>query len=138
MTIPIISALIAAVLAIMQVVFMLSAGGHRTKTGIGVGTDGDLQLERKVRRHGNLAENAALFIVLLMLAEMTIVPSKVVLILGIIFIIGRIFHAIAFTSLAGSHGEDGSKLFKVARWIGALGTAIGLLGAAGYILAGIF
>jgi len=137
MTAPLISALVGSVLAIMQVIFMLSAGSHRAKTGIGVGTDGDLQLERKVRRHGNLAENAALFVVVLALAEMTVVPNNIVLILGVIFIIGRVFHAIAFASLAGSHGKEGSKLFKVTRWLGILGTAIGLLGVAGYLLFGI-
>jgi uncharacterized membrane protein YecN with MAPEG domain len=137
MTIPIISALVGAVLGIMQVMFMVSAGFHRGKTGINVGTGDDLDLERKVRRHGNLAENAALFIVLLALAEMTVVSDTVVRVLGIIFIVGRIFHAIAFTSLAGSHGQEGSKLFQAARAIGALGTMVGLLGVAGYLLFGM-
>lgn len=137
MTPPIVAALVGAILVLMQVGFMLSAGLHRGKSGIGVGTGGDLQLERKVRRHGNLAENAALFVVVLALAEMTVVPDNVIKIVGAAFILGRIAHGIAFSSLAGSHGEDGSKLFPVLRGVGALGTVVPMIVIAAYLLAGI-
>jgi len=49
----------------------------------------DRDLERKVRRHGNLAENAAIFVVVLALAEMIGTGSAMLWALGLIFLVGR-------------------------------------------------
>ena len=95
MTIPIIAAVAGAVLIILQALLMILVGIHRIRNRINLGTGDDPALERKIRRHGNLAENAALFIVVLALAEMTVVPNDIVAIIALIFIAGRILHAMA-------------------------------------------
>jgi len=137
MTIPIIAALAGAILIILQAMLMMLVGIHRVRAGINLGVGDDPVLERKIRRHGNLAENAALFIVVLALAEMTVVPNEVVKVIAIIFIVARIFHAIALSTLAGSQGSEGGAVFKALRALGAFGTLGSFLVLGGYLLFGI-
>ena len=134
MTPPIIAAVTGAVLIILQAILMATVGAHRAKSGINLGTGEDPALERKIRRHGNLAENAALFVVVLALAEMTVVPDNVVRIFAIVFIVARIFHAIGISNQAGAQGGEGGKFFVAARVIGATGTLLPFLALGGYLL----
>ncbi|AMO70670.1 MAPEG family protein [Sphingorhabdus sp. M41] len=138
MTIPIIAAAAGAVLIILQAILMILVGMHRIRHRVNLGTGDDLALERKIRRHGNLAENAALFIVMLALAEMTVVPNDVVRIIAIVFIVGRILHAIALSTVSGSHGAETGKIFQAFRAIGALATFGSFIALGSYLLAGIF
>lgn len=138
MTIPIIAAVAGAMLIILQAVLMILVGMHRVRNRVSLGTGDDPALERKVRRHGNLAENAALFIVMLALAEMTVVPNNVIRIIAIIFVLGRILHAIALSTAAGSHGSAPGKLFPIFRAIGAFSTFGSFMALGLYILAGVF
>ena len=138
MTIPIITAVVGALLVILQAVLMILVGIHRIRNRVALGAGDDPALERKIRRHGNLAENAALFLVVLALAEMTVVPNPVIRIIAIIFVIGRILHAIALSTVAGSHGGAAGKLFPALRAIGAFSTFGCFIALGFYILAGIF
>ncbi|MHA7820909.1 MAG: MAPEG family protein [Erythrobacter sp.] len=135
MTIPLYTALTAAFLILLQVGLMISVGTHRLKGQfIGIGEDRDL--ERKVRRHGNLAENAGLFVAALALLELIVGQTPTVLVLCLTFVVARIAHAVGFSSLAGSHGDDlagARRLFAGARLIGAFGTLLAALGIAGAI-----
>ena len=138
MTIPIIAAAAGAVLVILQAVLMILVGLHRIRNRINLGSGDDPALERKIRRHGNLAENAALFIVVLALAEMTVVPDDIVQIIALVFIAGRILHAVALTTVAGSHGSAKGRVFPILRAIGALSTFGSFMALGIYLLAGIF
>lgn len=138
MTIPIISAGLAGIIMVLQQILMLAAGIRRAKTAKGVGHEGDPTLERLVRRHGNLAENAAIFIVVLALLEALGTGATAVLWMAGIFLTARLLHAVGFSSLAGSHGgeyaEKGGRVFVLMRASGAGLTAlVGL--AAGVTLA---
>lgn len=137
MTVPIYAAAAGAFLIILQALLMVAAGSYRVKSGINLGTGEDPVMERKVRRHGNLAENAGLFVAVLALAEMTVVPNIVVQYIAVAFVVARIFHAIAFSSSVGAQGGEGSKFFVIARVIGAMGTFLSFLTLGGYILYGI-
>ncbi len=134
MTVPIISAYAGSLLIIMQAILMVLTGLHRGKAGINLGTGDDQVMERKVRRHGNFAENAAIFIAVLALAEMTVVSGQVIMIIAIIFVVTRIFHAIALSTEAGSHGAENGKIFVGARVLGALGTLGSFLALGGFLL----
>jgi uncharacterized membrane protein YecN with MAPEG domain len=138
MTIPIIAAVAGAVLIILQAILMILVGMHRIRNRINLGMGDDPALERKIRRHGNLAENAALFIVVLALAEMTVVPNDVVQIIALVFIVGRILHAIALSTVAGSQGAETGKIFQALRAIGAFTTFGSFIALGGYLLASIF
>ena len=55
------------------------------------------KLERNVRAHGNFSEYVPLFLILLFLAEyLTIIQFKYLIMLCIIFLYGRIAHAVCF------------------------------------------
>lgn len=125
MVYPLTTAMAGAFLIILQQFLMMNTGMHRTKAKVGVGHSEDRDLERKVRRHGNLAENAALFLVILALVEGLTGGSAVVTSFAAIFVIARISHAIGFMSLSGSHA-DGSEFtpFVFFRMIGAMGTGL--------------
>lgn len=120
--VPFVSAASAALLIVGQQALMLRVGLHRAKTRTAVGLSDDPHLERKVRRHGNLAENAPLFLVVLTLAELTGVALPILVGFAAAFLISRLAHAVGFSSLAGSHLGDGPKLFLRLRTGGALGT----------------
>lgn len=132
MTLPLYTAALGAFVIVLQVALMLSVGMHRTKGQfIGIGDDRDL--ERKVRRHGNLAENSGLFLVVIALFEMLVGQTTYVLVLCIAFAAARAFHALGFSSMAGSHGEDltgARKAFAGMRALGAFGTLGVALGSA--------
>ena len=133
MTLPLTAAALGAFLIILQTVLMLNTGLHRARTSafIGLSAD-DPHMERKMRMHGNLAENAALFLVVLALAELNGGAAGVLFWFAVAFAVARISHALAFTSLSGSH-DPKVKLFPALRVIGAFGTALACFGLGGYL-----
>lgn len=134
MEFPVITAVTAGVLLIFQQLLMLSVGLYRVKVRRGVGDGGDAQLERLVRRHGNLAENSALFLIGLGLLELATGSGPVTLGFAGAFLAARLFHALGFSSLAGSHLAEGSRLFLLLRSSGAILTALVGIAAGGYLL----
>ncbi|MEM1148222.1 MAG: MAPEG family protein [Pseudomonadota bacterium] len=124
---PVTAALLSGVLLSLQIVLMLSVGMYRNQAGKGVGVDGDIKLERLVRRHGNFAENAAIFVVTLALYEVLFGSGIGVLAAAIVFALARLAHIIGFTSEAGSHliGADGAgRVYVLLRAAGAGLTAL--------------
>ena len=134
MPVPVISATTAAIILALQLILMITVGMHRVKTQTNIGVGEDADLERKIRRHGNLAENAAIFLIVLALAELVGGSPSILCWVAIAFVVARFSHAIAFSSLSGSHGEGGSKIFVLARVIGAFGTFVSGLFLAGYLI----
>ncbi len=129
---PIYAAALGAFLIVLQVVLMLRVGLHRAK-GPAIGLGDDKDLERKVRRHGNLAENSGLFLAVLALLEILVGQTWYVAALCGLFAIARASHAFGFSTLAGSHGEGGEgfkNTYVKFRAMGALGTLLTALGAA--------
>lgn len=117
---------LAAYLLVLQQVLMLTVGMYRTKKRQGMGFQDDLTLEHLVRRHGNLAENAGVFIASVALLELQVGSTRLVFILCVAFAVARTLHAIGFSSAAGAYqlGSQGiERLFLGARSLGALSTA---------------
>ncbi len=121
---PVIAAVTAAILLIVQQVLVVGIGKQRRKQKIGVGIGTDPDMERLVRRHGNLAENAPIFVISLAMLEMLVGSSIAVLVLAILFLIFRALHLIAFSSLGGSHGEAGARGYLKVRMVSVLGTML--------------
>ena len=113
---------------------MLSVGMHRFKTQIGVGIGADQHLERKMRRHGNLAENSAIFLVLLALAELAGAPQQVMIGFAGAFAVARLSHVIGFSTLGGSHDPNAGGPWVMFRALGAFGTIGSGVGLAGYLV----
>lgn len=124
MTLPLTAALVATVLAVLQAVLMMTVGNKRRAESISLGDGGNQELLRLTRRHGNLIENAPMFLILLTLLELLGGSPTAVLVLGAIFVVARFSHALALSS------ADSPLVLRV---FGALGTIIGLLGSAGFL-----
>lgn len=125
MEFPVTTAYVAGLIGILQYILMLSVGTVRGQRNLSFGDGGDAVFLKKIRRHGNLAENAALFIVLLALLELTGSQETLVTIFGGLFVVARFSHAIALT------GSGSGMPFRP---IGALGTIISGVGTAGTLL----
>lgn len=124
---PIYAALLGGALLTVQIILMLSVGMYRTSVKKGVGVDGDMKLERLVRRHGNLAENTAIFIVVLALYELLFGQTGLAFWTALLFAVARSMHIIGFSSNAGSHladAESAGRIFVIMRASGAGLTAI--------------
>ena len=68
-TFPYMTAATAALLAVLQMILMLYVATGRGKFKTGLGDGGHPGLIRRIRIHGNLAENAPVFLILLALVE---------------------------------------------------------------------
>ncbi|MEO0821170.1 MAG: MAPEG family protein [Pseudomonadota bacterium] len=134
MSFPVIAAGAAGLLICLQQALMMNVGFTRSRLGVGAGTGDDRTLERRMRRHANLAENAALFIAALALAELAGAPSLLLLGVTGLFVVARISHAIGFVSEAGSHLVGGGGTFLALRAAGAAGTALSGFVLGAYLL----
>jgi len=110
---------------LLQNGLVMTVGFGRVKYVQGIGDGGNNDLLMLIRRHGNLTENAPLFIALLAFIEMIIGSAYVVAAMGGAFFLVRIAHAIGLTI------GEGPNAF---RFIGALGNMLLCFGPAGYLL----
>lgn len=127
---PIFSAIVGGMMLTAQTLLMLAVGMYRTKAGKGVGVEGDMKLERLVRRHGNLAENAAIFTVVLALYELLFGATVLALSIGAVFVLARLLHVFGFSSDSGSHLVDAKgagRIYVLMRATGAGLTALSTL-----------
>ena len=96
-TLPVVSAITAGALIIAQLGLMIATILVRRRVRQSLGEAGDPALTRAVRRHGNFAENAAIFIAALALLEMLGAVRWFVAGLAALFLLGRILHAIGLS-----------------------------------------
>lgn len=121
---PAITAATAIVLAAMQMFLTLYVARGRGKFKTGLGDGGHPGLIRRIRIHGNLAENAPIFLILLALVETTGQWSMFVPLFALGFIVFRLSHAIGLAISAGP---------SVFRFVGVIGTVFAILGLAGLL-----
>jgi len=88
-----ITALYAAVLALMYIVLSFKVVGKRRQFKIGIGSNGEMALERAIRVHGNFAEYAPFALLLMFLAEYIGLAPIYLHILGCMLLVGRVSHA---------------------------------------------
>jgi len=84
---------IAGAAAILHIWLSLRVSRLRRPLKIGVGDGGNEVLLRRMRAHGNFAENAPLFLVLLAVVELATGSNMLLWTAGILFILARIAHA---------------------------------------------
>ncbi len=125
LTLPFISGYTAAFLGTMQVALMMTVGFARRSTNVPLGDGANEILTHKIRRHGNLAENASIFLILLGLLEITGGAQNIILGLAVIFVAARLSHAYALS---------GPGKPVMARAMGAMGTFVGIIGTAGALV----
>lgn len=94
---PIVSAATAGVLIIIQMLLLLLVVIVRRRDKQSLGDGGNAALLRATRRHGNFAENAAIFVIALALFEMISADRRMTEIYAGIFIAGRLAHAVGLS-----------------------------------------
>ncbi len=94
---PILSALTAGVLIVMQMALMLTVVLMRRRNRQSIGDGGNAELLAAIRRHGNFAENAAIFIAGFALLEVLGDNRSVITTMCAAFVVGRISHVIGLS-----------------------------------------
>lgn len=122
MQFPVISALTAGVLIVLQTLLSALISGQRRKTHIAIGDGGDEALQRATRRHGNLAEQAGLFIAGFTLLELSGQAPNLLAVLCTAYVLARISHAIGMSQTVTTNPG---------RMIGAIGSLV-----VGFVLGG--
>ena len=87
------TAIYAALLAVMFIVLSIKVIKQRQRFKIGIGSNGEIALERAIRVHANFAEYVPFALLLLFLAEHSGLAALYVHLLGCILIVGRLSHA---------------------------------------------
>ena len=109
---------IAGAAAILHVWLSLRVSTLRRPLKIGVGDGGNEVLLRRMRAHGNFAENMPIFLVLLGFVELAVGRSIWLWAAGIVFVLARIAHAFGMD-------RPGANLMRVAgislSWLVLLG-----------------
>jgi hypothetical protein len=123
---PAVTMLYAAVLGILLVLLALNVVRMRLGRHVGLGIGNDGSLEQPVRVHGNFAENAPMFVVLLLLAELAGLGTTWLHAAGGVFVVSRLLHAF------GLHSQRGR---SPGRFLGSLGSWTTILALSGYLLA---
>lgn len=119
-----ITALCAAILGLMQVVFTLRVGMYRQANQISLGDGGDKQLELRMRAHGNFIETVPMALILILLNELSGASTNFLYGLAAVLIVARLMHYISIAYRT-------RLIFRVAGMIGTLvvivASSIGLL-----------
>ena len=87
----------AACLAIYLLLSM-NAAMTRRRSGLAVGEKDNETLARAVRAHGNFSEYTPLFLISFVLLESVQASSDYLILVGLFFLLGRIFHAYSMFS----------------------------------------
>lgn len=99
---PAITALYAGLLGLLYIVLGGFVVAQRRRARVGIGTGSDSALERAVRVHGNFGENAPLFLLLLLVAELSGGAGWLLHALGTAFVLARIGHAFGLARSSGT------------------------------------
>jgi uncharacterized membrane protein YecN with MAPEG domain len=103
---PVISALVAAALALVLITLSARVILHRRGALIGLGDGGDKALSKKIRAHANFIEYVPIALLMLAFAELGGAHPLLVAGLGTWLIAARIAHAAGLSRKSGhSHGR---------------------------------
>jgi uncharacterized membrane protein YecN with MAPEG domain len=94
---PLVTMLAAGTLILLQMVLMLLVVIARRRARVSLGAGADEGLLRAIRRHGNLAENAPIFLLAFALLEMIGTERARLATLAIIFVVARLTHIVGLS-----------------------------------------
>lgn len=123
MEFPEVTAITAGFIGLLQYLLTVAVGSERFKRRLNYGDGGDPELLAKIRRHGNLAENSAIILVLMALLELAGTSANIMWGFGGLFLVARLSHAI---------GLSGGPV--LCRMLGATGTLLVGFGTSGLLL----
>jgi uncharacterized membrane protein YecN with MAPEG domain len=111
----------AGVLLVIQMALAFAVSGARGQRNVWVGDGGQDALLRAIRRHGNLAENAGIFVIGFMLLELSKFSPTLLMCLCAAFVLVRLAHVVGLSQ------PDTGNVFRIAGGVGTylLGFALG-------------
>ncbi|MBL0317818.1 MAG: MAPEG family protein [Alphaproteobacteria bacterium] len=116
-----ITSLYAALLTLIYIGLSIYVIAGRWKFKLAVGDGNQDNMKRRIRAHGNFAEYAPLFLIILGLAEYSGLPASAVHGFGLLFVAARLLHAYSLT--IGERYKDGILTGGIRfRSIGMVGT----------------
>ena len=110
--------LIAAIFAVLHVIFTLRVGGYRFSSNISLGDGGDKELLNRIRGHGNFVEQVPIALVLLLLNDLNGLSYTAMYSLGGVLLVSRILHYLMITT------KSLPMLLRPLSMIGTLGTIL--------------
>lgn len=109
MTVPVpVTALYAAMFALLLVILMVAVIKLRRSLRIGLGDGGNRDLQQAIRAHGNAVESVPIFLLMLATLELNHGSVIVLHIFGAAFLVVRIMHA------WGLYTSNGASIGRVA------------------------
>ena len=93
-----ISVIFTSVCLILYLLLSVNAAMTRRRSGLAIGEKDNENLARAVRAHGNFSEYTPLFIISFVLLESVQASSNYLILAGLFFLLGRIFHAYSMFS----------------------------------------
>ena len=124
-----ITALYAALQALLAIALVVPVGQLRAKTNVSLGAGGDPRLETAIRRHANWTEHVPIALLLLALLELNGAGAGLLHGLGATLLVARILHPL---------GLDATTMRRPLRGIGAFGTMLVTLVASVALLLQVF
>jgi uncharacterized membrane protein YecN with MAPEG domain len=100
-TIPMISALYAAILGLLDAALTVNVIVNRVRSGVDAGDGGVAKLAQAIRAHANFVEQAPLALIVIALAEALGARAFVVHILGVALVAARLANAYALNRSLG-------------------------------------
>jgi uncharacterized protein len=101
MPFPAVTALYAALCALLLLALTVQVILHRRRTKVGLGDGGDRGLLKAIRAHGNASETIPIQLLLLLLLELAGLAAAVVHGLGATILVSRLLHAIGLSRSSG-------------------------------------
>lgn len=101
MMMPRITALYAALSALLIVVLAIRVTLYRRSSRIGIGDNGDHALAKRIRAHANAVELIPVALILLLVCELLAIAPLWLHVFGIALVLGRILHAWGLSASGG-------------------------------------
>jgi len=101
---------------------------QKRQTGFSLGDGGDIEMQRRIRIHGNLVEYAPIFFLGLFALAALGAPIAAVHGFGIVFTLARLGHAFNFNNKEGVKGAPKGRFYgTLFTWLSTLFLALTLL-----------
>lgn len=121
-----VSALYIALSAIFILALAYRVTRFRRNYKIGLGAGDNLDLDVAIRCHANTIENLPLAMLLLLMAELSGLPTLTVHVTGVVLLVLRAYYAFGMTSTRGGYSRG--------RFLGTVGSWIVILVLSGFII----
>ncbi len=121
---PEITIVFIAIFALFQMVITIMVGVSRNKNEVHFYDEGDIDLRRRVRAHGNFTEIVPITLLAMMGAEILGTPPMLIWAGGVTLLAGRLWHYYVIRTVGWSNGRAASMMLT---FIAMIGFAIAIL-----------